>query len=335
MTPGEVERHIERIMWGKSYIDLSSYGSFILRSLTIKEANYVSYLYNREYNKAVQEGILKLKDMKELFRAMEIWGNPEEEKLAELDKKITREKNNIKSFQFMNRRKKQAQKELDRLQKERKELAEMKDSLFTCTAEQRAEEVKRRHIVRLSTETIEEKPYWNTEEDFWNETDIQFIFKLAVAYYNYNMLAEKDLRLIARHPMWRYRWNASKNGADLFGRPISEWSEMQNTLVYWSQFYDYIYESMDRPGDYIIEDDAACDAWVEEQNKKARKPIVKEGGKKMPHQEHFIMVDPGDTDTIKQIHEMNPESVRQRLRNEHKTIKEKKWVSEWKLRKGK
>jgi hypothetical protein len=212
------------------------------------------------------------------------------------------------------------------------------------SAENRAEEIKRRHMIMLSVEDIEEKRYWSDLNVFLNENDLVLIYNLAIAYYKNNVLSEKETREIARSGQWRYRWASAKNGADLFGKPICDYSEMQNSLVYWSQFYDYVFESMDRPGDLIINDDDACDAWYNDQIKKTavkgdnQKNIV--GTKKATtnkfHQEQFVMVDPKDADSVKKVQEMNTSSTREQLRRENEFIKKNKGrVSEWKLRKGK
>ena len=199
----------------------------------------------------------------------------------------------------------------------------------------------RRYIVMMSTEDIYEKPHWRDQEEFDQEDDTELIYNLALSYYKNNVFDTKCIRYISRNPEWRFRWNASKNGADLFGCSIAEWSEMQNSLVYWSQYYDFVLDNPDRPSDFIINDDDACDAWVNDQVKKIKSSNTgsdnksvfgnKSATKQKDHQEQFIMVQK-DKDTIKRVQDMNTTSARQQLRREHAQIQKDGSVSEWQLR---
>ena len=55
---------------------------------------------------------------------------------------------------------------------------------------------------------------------------------------------------------------AVKTSDPLFGIPISDYSVDQLMVLYWSHYYQSIYEMLpdDRPEETIIEDDAALDA---------------------------------------------------------------------------
>jgi hypothetical protein len=341
-----IEPIIQKILWGKSLSRIKdgeeNEHTFILRSLTIKEANYVQFIYDKEYDDAILNGILRQKDLEELYEEVGDWTSEHENKIQELEKQIKILKVKIKNYQFMTIKKKQAEKQLQKVQNELAELQRQKSNLFLVSAEARAEEIKRRNMVMLSTETLDEEKYWQTEADFLEERDHVLVYSLAKAYFDNNIFDTSTLRKIARNPSWRFRWSAAKTGADLFGRPISEWSEMQNLLIYWSQYYDGILESgADRPDDMIVNDDNACDAWVEEQSKKNAgassndKNIfgTKKATTKKNHAEHFIMVGQNDQEAVKNVQDMNAPSVRERLKGEYDKIKNsKRRISEWNLR---
>jgi hypothetical protein len=55
-----------------------------------------------------------------------------------------------------------------------------------------------------------------------------------------------------------------KTSEPLFGVPTSEYTLNQINLVYWSNFYQNIYEMMpeDRPSDMVIDDDDTLDAYM-------------------------------------------------------------------------
>lgn len=339
-----INQVIERILWGKSFVDVLDSEehphAFILRSLSIKESNFINYIYRRELDIALHEGVLSFDQLKRLYESVGIW-TPDHEK--QIDDFVKQEKilqNQIKDFEFITAKKKRAERELKELKDKVVELNQTKISLFNCSAETRAEEVMRRYMTMLSTEDIRENAFWPTENDFLMESDFVMVYNLAIAYFKNNMFDEATVRKIARSPAWRVKWSAFKNGANLFGRSVPDWSEMQNYLVYWSQFYDFVFESIERPSDAIINSDEACDVWVRDQTKKlsntgnSKKNMfgTKKATSHKDHQEQFIMVQKGDGEVIQKVQEMNTLDVRAQLKAEYNTIKSEGRISEWKLR---
>ena len=344
----KIESLIEKILWGKSLADVKDYQDnsrlFVLRSLTIKESNLVNHLYRKAYEEAVFNGIFTVEEAEEFYKDTNLWTEREEDKIIQLESDITYLKNKVKQLEFFTVRQKQVKRKLKSVEKELIQLKNDKINLFSITADNRAEEIKRRYTIMLSTENENDDRYWKTMEEFKQETDFILIYNLAVTYLQQNLFNEKTLREVARNNNWRFRWSAAKMGADLFGRPISEWSEMQNMLVYWSQYYDYIIEHPEKPSENIINDDASCDAWIDGQGKPASKTksnaenISRQGNKRTKfnsHGEQFIMVAKGDKDAINRVQEMNSPATRAQLRRESKVISNTKGrISEWKLRKG-
>ena len=342
----DLEGIVNKLLWGKSLCSVldstETPHQFILRSLTIKESNYIQYLHQNELENAIQEGVIKQKDLEDLYEAADVWSEIDEKHIKDLEAKVRQLKHQIKSLTFMPAKRVIVEKQLEQTESELRDKVQERTNLFLVSAEVRAEEIKRRFTIMLSTETIDETRFWPTKQDFLNENDLDLIFNLSLAYYHNNLFPENVLRKVARSGFWRFRWNASKKGADLFGKSIAEWSEMQNMIVYWSQYYDYVYESLERPSDAIIDSDSACDAWVEEQSKKSQSKTsgsnttnalgTKKATTHKDHQEQFIMVQPGDKETIKQVQKMNPESIRAQLRKENAIIKEKGRISEHALR---
>lgn len=83
----------------------------------------------------------------------------------------------------------------------------------------------------------------------------------------------EPLRAIARgHGQvgaeWRARYKASvKTGSPLFDGPTIDWNINQVALVFWSSFYDNIFEHPDRPDTKTIDNDDLLDRWVEQKGK--------------------------------------------------------------------
>jgi hypothetical protein len=350
----DIEKVVNRILWGKSIVDVKDrtgkLHTFILRSLTIKENNLASYLYDKEYADAIATGILTCEQLKSIYESEEVWTEKEELELRGYPIAIKRLKTSIKDHEFFTLRKKQLEKRLRKTEKEYNDKIAEKDLLFAVSAEQRAQEVSRRFMVMMSTETLDEQKYWVDKGQFLAERDLPLIYNLALAYYKHNLLGQTTIRKIARSPIWQYRFAAYKRGADLFGRPVSEWSEMQGLLIYWSQIYDSVYNHPDRPSDFIINDDNALDGWLDSQSKESNRNAGSSGqerepfknvikrkqntGKRIMHSEKFVMVQHGDKDSIRRVQDKNDPVTRARLQKESETIKKKGRVSEFDLRKG-
>ncbi len=348
MIHQKITQNLDKILWGKSIVLIKDKSlqesTFILRSLTIAESNFIHHIYEREFQSGIDSGIMTDKELDKLYSDNRIWTEADDAEIRILDKKNTLIRSQIKDSEFFPVKQKQLRKKLIENEQTISDRNKIKQQLFNCSAETRAMEISRRYMVMMSTEDMNGDQLWENESNFLKECDIDLIFSLALAYYNHNMFPESEVREMARSGQWRFKWNASKNGIDLFGKPISEWSEMQNSLVYWSQFYDYVFESPDRPSQLIIDDDDSCDAWVNDQlkNKKfgnnkdsSRQPqnTQRKGRTTGATQEQFIMVDEQDKDTVQRVQQMNTSDVRKKLQSENERIKKSgKRMTEWQLR---
>jgi hypothetical protein len=340
-----IQERIDRILWGKSIVEatgsIEPAKTFVLRSLTSRETNLLDYIYKQEFDKALSNGMLIDNDLKAVYDREGLWTEYDDTVLIGLEKKQKILSDQVRQFVYMEIKSKKIKKELQRTKEEYLNKIKYRNSLFALTAEHWAEEIKRRHMLHMITQDLYENQYWQNTKEFMRETDDLLIFNLVVAYYANNVFDQKETREIARSGAWRYRWGASKNGADLFGKPIPEWSEAQSALVYWSQYYDFVFESSDKPSDSVIEDDHACDAWYDNQLKKFSSKGGEErnivGTKKARttkfHQEQFVMVD--NREAAKRVQDQNTEEAKWQLKREQKKIERAKGrISEWDLRKN-
>ncbi len=79
-------------------------------------------------------------------------------------------------------------------------------------------------------------------------------------------------RLLAKSNIGRFEWVAYKSMKEscrLVPEDLGDWTVAQKMFVYWSTFYDSVYESVDRPPDRVIEDDSKLEVWLKSQKKKA------------------------------------------------------------------
>lgn len=344
----EISEKIGQILWGKSFVDTHDENqnelTFVLRSLTIAESNKAQYLYNKELAKCQNVGILCFEEMKEFLCKQNVWSEAHDGRVEYLESKKTLALNQIKDFELIKHKRVRLEKVLKVIKDELDELIYTRNSLFGLTAENRAEEIKRRYMIMMSAEDIDGNAHWPTERSFLECDDQVLLFNLAKAYYDNNILSEKNVRKIARNGEWRYRWNAAKNGESLFGLAVAEWSEIQDAIVFWSYYYDSVFNCAERPSANIIENDEMLDLWVEDYNKRTRSGVKTQQNKSVfgnktatqnqDHSEVFMKVDKGDEEAIRKVQEMNTSSAREKIRAEQKQINELSGgqrIKEWDL----
>lgn len=340
-----IEQKIRQVLFNKALAEIPNgageKSTYFIRSLTGKEDAIVSHTHQQAINEGIKEELCTQDELAQEFAARKIWTQEEEIEIESLKRGILRLKNILPSYQYQKAKWHQVNNRINKNQRELNELQEMKRQLFINSLEYRAQEIRYRKIAFYCLETMHEEPFW-TEEEFNNWTDFRFIFNVTEAYISIFVLDEKIIREIARSAAWRYRWLSTKNGADLFGKPASEWSQAQNGLVYWSLYYDGIFEDPECPHN-LIDDDEALDNWLKQRNRERRKDkdVYKcsksKQSKKMSGgtQEVFIFADRDDQETIQKIQEMNDPGTRARLRKEREVLEKKKgMVTEWELRKG-
>jgi hypothetical protein len=134
------------------------------------------------------------------------------------------------------------------------------------SAETKAEEDKTLFICGQCTYDENNVRFWKTYTDILKETDISFKDGVLIEFVRfYSGVPISVIREIARSNLWRIRYvNSMKTSDPLFGVPASDYTNDQLSLVYWSNYYQNIYDMMpeDRPSDATIEDDDELDAYM-------------------------------------------------------------------------
>lgn len=85
--------------------------------------------------------------------------------------------------------------------------------------------------------------------------------------YQRTRMSEAIIRELARTDPWRTYWMTCDR-ENIFGRKPLELTEEQKALVSWTKLYDSIFESLEPPEDFVVEDDDLLDAWLVLQRKK-------------------------------------------------------------------
>lgn len=225
------------------------------------------FIYNEAIRHAEEMGIPSNADMENLSKTRRFFSEEKEERLAKLEKQIKGQQVLLSKTTRVPARRNRVKEVIEGLENEAAILRYSRDLHLENTRERKAAEERLLYLTYKSTyDPLKDQLYWESYEAFKDEKDIVFrrdIFTNFVIFYH--GLSASTIRFIARSNLWRIRYTtAVKTGADLFGTSINDYSTDQLMLVYWSNYYQSLYEmsSSDRPPDSIIEDDASLDAYM-------------------------------------------------------------------------
>jgi hypothetical protein len=255
-------------------------------SVIKQKANLV---YKNSYDKAIDEGILPIKDLEELIIKRNIFTEEDVKNLNKLKSQLEAQQILLGKTTRIKAKVDRLKNIVKRLERDINELLYKKSSKLLMSAETKAEEEKATYICCKRSYFDNEQLIWSSYQDMLKETNIVFRDEILTSFLIfYRGLDTGIIRELARSSIWRIRYITSmKVSEDLFGVPTSEYTTDQVNLVYWSNFYQGVYElgPEDRPSDLIIEDDDALDIFMtahyKERNQEdaARRSKKTSGGK--------------------------------------------------------
>jgi hypothetical protein len=346
MSPEEIEKAVCKIAWGGRFIEArDSEGVkhiLIIKSLSTRQRNFVNFIYDDALNEARRDGVMTKFDLYAKYKAKGLWTAQDDEKIEKMQEQI--EKLSKIARLAKGRDKKRFDKQIANMSKAYQKVTDKRHVLFSQSAEVYANEIKSLGLVFCSTYDDQENSLWTNWDSFMNSSDDILIGNVLVGLREIDTFTLPQIRKIARSGTWRFRWNGAKSIGDLFGKPISEFDAEQQSLLYWSQVYDSVYESMDRPPEDIINDDDALDKWFEDQSRKDKAKEVAEKGdigkmklssKMRGAGEIFVVTNPNinpNAPSRETVDNLNTEFVRKFKQQEAEKIKEHGTMKETELR---
>ena len=262
------------ICWGHLFLN-TNYGSFVFRALSIQEKMVAKYIYENAIRDAEKIGLKSKVALTVEAKMLGIWNEEHEKRLIEL--------NNEKAEIELEIKKTKQKSKIDKLAKRLSFITsiaapfiELKHRILESpNIENYAANEKIKYIVATSCLRFPEiSPMWRTFDEFQTESRLDLVMEIIRGYcQNINAaLPEAKIREIARSGYWRIKWSAAKSGggiSSLFSNSSSDMTNDQIKLIYWSQLYDSVYDSPDRPSDDVIADDTKLDEWITEKTKEA------------------------------------------------------------------
>lgn len=342
MTLEEIEKQINRISWGNRYIKVTEDGRehlILVKSLSLRFRNWIDFIYDTAYEKAKTLGILTEKEMMEELSKNKTWTATDDSLITSMSNTIEEMTETLSSL--TKHEKKRAERIIDSYRKKIDEMEAKKRQLLDSTCEKYASEQRLRAFVFASCYKVDsEEKYWPTWESFLENVSEEFVLLATTEIMKVQKCDTKSIREIARSSNWRHRWRSSSSIIDVFGKPIVELDDEQSNLVYWSNIYDSVYESLDRPPQEIIDSDELLDKWFNEQNRKneledKKRYLDKKSAKVIPssvnrHGEIFIA--PRESLSAKEIEDMNSPINKAFIERQHNKLKKNIVMTEQELR---
>ncbi len=267
----ELDSYVQQICTGEKLVyvkdRLEEEIPLLFRYPTSRSRRLANHAYKQALAEAERLELPSIAEMEVMARERGLFNDADEEKVRVLRGKLAGQRAVLAKTTKIPARRDRLEANISRLKDEIAVLEFKKEATLEMTQERKASEEKFLFLTRWGVlDPTTEELYWGTEEEFENEPDFVFRKRVLLEYIVFaHGIEQTPIRAIARSNLWRLRYiTATKMGEGLFGRSISSYSVDQLTVLYWSHFYQSVYEMMpdERPSDNIIEDDEALDAYM-------------------------------------------------------------------------
>ena len=279
------------------------------------------FVYKNAIDEAKTSGVFTLDESYKVLTDNGTWTAKLENELITLEKDIPKLQKAINSFKFQKAKQRMTAEALKAAKLRVSCLLDIKNQLYTSTAEFLAEQAQRRYIIQNITKNI---PQHLLE-------DKAALSTLIVYYYKEGQISEPKVRELARTDPWRLYWAASKGtGNPIFNRPLCDITDLQYLLLAWTKIYDFAFECTNRPSDDIVNNDEMFDSWYKEEIERLDKERRAETHSlKVPDaQEVFI---PADAEGAKEVYELNDAVSRSKIKQREAFLEKKGIVNESEL----
>lgn len=234
----------------------------------VEDKALAEFYAQEAYEDSILEGVLTRDSSKELLIANNFWDDEKDKLLEKLEKNLDQMKVDYFNHFYKEDARGYIKSSIESLKVKIQELKNLQYLFFDKTCE----------YIRDYTKTcfIIEKTAFLQNGDLASKK-----IKLIDIVNNYLAcsLNDDDIRDLSKTGEWRYIWNSK--GVGIFNQKACELNHDQLSLLAWSQYYDGVHESMDKPSDEIIDDNLALEGWNISQVRKRKEEQKKQDGEKM------------------------------------------------------
>jgi len=224
--------------------------------------------YWRVYDECIAQGLKTQDEVLQWMMEVELWSYYEEDQLLKIKEKLE----DGKMSAYDNRRNQMAlnsiKNQIRALERRFKQLSELKHFYFATTCDGIAASAKSFFLVENNT-------FCDGQKYNFAEVSLE---QVSAEFSAFNDIEDSMIRYLARSEPWRTIWATRTNtSSPLFlNEPNLDLTINQKSLLAWSQMYDNVYESMDCPDKYVIDDDDLLDGWFIQQSRKREKDKAKQ-----------------------------------------------------------
>jgi len=310
---------VDRLLSGGFYINVvynERKYRFFCGNITAKQRCYLNYIYSSIYEENKDNPDYVLEDeFILLLKKRGSWTDRDEIGIEKLGEQIKIERKNIARFMFKESLKRICKSKIEKYEKDLNKLLVKKANLLSDgTLESHCNLAVRRQrlIFTVSSEEYDIESLV-TDKNFVIIVENEII-RRAVGV--------SEMREISRTNPWRIYWVSSGRGiGNIFGCSLSDLSQEQLDVVYWSSVYDNVFENPERPSDDVVNDDILLDSWLEAQSKNSGSSgngLVSDGIGK--HKEIFLV---SDKEGAEKVYDLNEPITRGKINLRQKIIGEK------------
>lgn len=273
----ETESYLNKVFSGMDYVYIDDDTLVVFKYPSFDIRQRAKLVYQKSFSSAVSQGMLPLVELEALVEKRNIITISDKFNIKKLQDQLEAQELLLAKTTRVKANQDRIKNTIRRLKHEIREIEIKKSSKMMLSAENKAEEDKTLFIcTRCTYREDGETLFWPSYPDALKETRLDLKDKILLSFIRfYSGLSTKVVRELARSNLWRIRYvNSIKTSDPLFGAPASAYTSDQLNLVYWSNYYQNIYEMMpeDRPSDLVIEDDDSLDAYMkafyEDRNRK-------------------------------------------------------------------
>jgi hypothetical protein len=323
LTNSQREYFVSRVRSGIYYVNYKNYKLKVLQP-TIEGELDLNEVYLSSYYRASQDGLKTEEEMLQWMVDHDLWSIEEDEKMEKISKDIEKLKREIYNARNNQHLRETIRSYIRTAESALRKLEDKKNFYHSNTCEGVASSDKMFAF-------IEQNTLWNNLiYDFKDENGPSISYVLN-SYYS-QILPERTVRYLARTEPWRSFWLLhSSNLLNLFNNNSRELSVDQRNVFIWSKMYDSVYESMDCPSDFVIEDDDMLDGWFLLQKEKREKAKAENElnslSEKTKNADEVFLI-PKSQQDLDRINSMNDTQAKMVKKQRETLIKQKGTVSQ-------
>jgi hypothetical protein len=229
--------------------------------------------------RAHRDGFMTEAQMEKLLRERGAWTEDDDALVEEVKEKINKWRSKLKDPDLSDSAKSMALELIPKLEEDLFKAELNKERGMVNTAERRARQAKYDYMLWACTYDPEtDELMWPNYLTFYEEVERknpELKNKLLSEFLRYLVgHTTEEIRYIARSNLWRLDYLiAQKGNLHLFPRSSVELTPDQKNLLWWTGYYQSLYEMMpeDQPDEWVIQDDEALDNYMEDLHKERSK----------------------------------------------------------------